>query len=32
MIVNGREEFTFSIPQPPAAARFFIRTRWIKRP
>jgi hypothetical protein len=32
MIVNGREEFTFSAPQPPAAARFFIRTRWIKRP
>lgn len=32
MIVNGREEFTFSVPQPPGASRFFIRTRWIKRP
>jgi hypothetical protein len=32
MIVNGREVFTFSVPQPAAASRFFIRTRWIKRP
>jgi hypothetical protein len=32
MIVNGREQFTFSVPQPPAAARFFIRTRWVARP
>ena len=32
MIVNGREEFTFSVPQPAGASRFFIRTRWVKRP